>query len=139
MGHHSERRILGETARGGAASVAPTANKHMLTIISATCLLFAACALLYQADDRRSAFAGVRGSQPARFGMRASAIALFALTLMMLAPLQGWERGIPLWLGLLSLVFVAGLFLAAQKPAWHAKLAIGLGIIGVLAAIGALL
>ncbi|MEO0818459.1 MAG: hypothetical protein AAFX86_14295 [Pseudomonadota bacterium] len=111
----------------------------MLIILSATCLLFAACALLYQADDRRSAFAGVRGSQPARFGMRAGAVALFALTLMMLAPLQGWERGIPLWLGLLTLVFVAGLFLAAQKPGWHAPIAMGLSGIGVLAAIGALL
>lgn len=111
----------------------------MLTIVSTLCLLFAACALLYQADDRRSTFSGVRASQQVRYGLRGAALVLFAMTLWMLAALRGWEIGIPLWLGFLSLVFVAGLFLAAQRPSWHAAAGLTLGVIGAVSGVGALL
>jgi hypothetical protein len=111
----------------------------MLLIISSTCLLYAACALLYQADDRRSAFAAIRTSRPKRYGLRGIAIALCVLTLFMVAPLQGWERGVTLWLGLISLVFVAGLFLAAQKPDWHPPVALAVGGIGMVSGLGAIL
>ena len=92
----------------------------MLNVFSITCLLFGGCALLYQADERRSAFAAVRASRPMRLGMRAVALIVFALTLIMTATLQGWELGVPVWLGVFSFAFVAGLFLSAQKPDWHA-------------------
>lgn len=111
----------------------------MLTVISTTCLLFAGCALLYQADERRSAYAHVRGSQPLRLGMRLVAAGVFVATLMMTATLQGWELGVPIWLGIFSLVFVCGLFLSAQKPDWHAKAGLALGGIGIVLGLGALI
>lgn len=111
----------------------------MLTILSSACLLFAGCALLYQADERRSVFANVRGSQPLRLGMRVGAGLVFSTTLIMTASLQGWELGVPVWLGIFSFAFVAGLFLSAQKPDWHAKAAMASGALGVLFAAGALI
>ena len=111
----------------------------MLIILSSTCLLFAGCALLYQADDRRSAFANVRASQQLRLGMRVGAVLVFVATLMMTATLQGWELGVPVWLGIFSFAFVAGLFLSAQKPNWHANAAMAAGALGVLLGLGALI
>ncbi|MEM9179478.1 MAG: DUF3325 family protein [Pseudomonadota bacterium] len=124
-------------ARGGACG-RPQGSSNMLTVLSSTCLIFAGCALLYQADDRRSAFASVRGSPRLRLGLRAGATLVFILTLVMTASLQGWELGIPIWLGIFSFAFVAGLFLSAQKPEWHAKAAAGFGAVGVILALGAL-
>ena len=69
-------------------------------------LLFAACALLYQADERRSSFEFVKTSRRSRLWMRAVAVAVFLLTLMMIASLRGWELGIQTWLGVFSFVFV---------------------------------
>ncbi len=111
----------------------------MLTVSSIVCLIFSGCALLYQADERRSAFANVRASKPTRLGMRAVALIVFLLTLTMTASLQGWELGVPVWLGIFSCAFVAGLFLSAQKPDWHAKVAMVAGALGVLLGIGAVL
>jgi len=111
----------------------------MLAIISTLCLLYLACALLYQADDRRAVFAQVKDSKPIRFGLRSGAVALFVTSLLMIAPIQGWLRGVPIWLGLLSFAFVLGLFLAAQKPSWHLPSAIIAGGVGVLATVGAVL
>ncbi|MEM1146584.1 MAG: DUF3325 family protein [Pseudomonadota bacterium] len=111
----------------------------MLIVLSSTCLLFAACALLYQADERRSAFAIVRGSKRLRLGLRAAAMLVFIATLMMTATLQGWELGIPVWLGIFSFAFVAGLFLSAQKPDWHPKTALVSGAIGIVLGLGALI
>ena len=111
----------------------------MLTVLSSTCLMFAACALLYQADARRSAVAGVRGSQQMRYGMRTASVSLLVLTLFMVAALQGWELGIPVWLGLFSFAFVAGLYLSSQKPEWHLPSALAAAGIGGVLGIGALL
>lgn len=111
----------------------------MLTVLSTVCLVFAGCALLYQADERRSAFASVRASKPIRLGMRFAATVVFALTLAMTATLQGWELGVPVWLGIFSFAFVAGLFLSAQKPDWHAKAAVAAGALGVALGMGAVL
>lgn len=111
----------------------------MLTVLSSACLLFAGCALLYQADERRSVFASIRASRNTRMGMRVAAALVFVATLMMTATLQGWELGIPVWLGIFSFAFVAGLFLSAQKPDLHAKAAMATGALGVLLGIGAFL
>ena len=94
---------------------------------------------MYQADDRRTSFAQVKKSAQIRFCLRAGAGGLLVISLLIMAPLQGWLRGVPIWLGLLSLAFVLGLFLAAQKPSWHAPSAMIAGGIGVLATVGAVL
>lgn len=124
-------------ARGGACGRPQTALNEMLTVLSSACLLFSGCALLYQADGRRSAFATVRNSHPVRLGMRVAALIVFAVTLVMTATLQGWELGIPVWLGIFSFAFVAGLFLSAQKPDWHATTAMTIGVVGVVFGLGA--
>ena len=111
----------------------------MLTVFSTVCLLFAGCALLFQADERRSAFANVRASGSVRLGLRAMALLVFVLTLTMSASLQGWELGVPVWLGIFSFAFVAGLFLSAQKPDWHARVAMAAGALGVVLGVGAVL
>ena len=104
----------------------------MLIVVSSMSLLFAACALLYQADERRSSFEFVKTSRRSRLWMRAVAVAVFLLTLMMIASLRGWELGIPTWLGVFSFVFVVGLYLSAQKPDWHPRIAIGAAGLGVM-------
>ncbi|MCA8900407.1 MAG: hypothetical protein KDA53_04085 [Hyphomonas sp.] len=104
----------------------------MLTVIGSGLLLFSACAMLYQADERRGAFDVVRKSFPVRMVLRLGACLLFAATLVLLAGLQGWERGIPVWLGVFSAVFVGGLFLAAQKPGWHGPGGAAALVLGVL-------
>ena len=95
--------------------------------------------MLYQADERRSDFAYVRASRSFRLGMRSAAMAIFVAALTMIATLQGWELGIPVWLGTFSFAFVAGLFLSAQKPDWHAKAAMAAGGLGLCLGLGALL
>lgn len=70
--------------------------------------------------------------------MRVAALVVFAATLMTTATLQGWELGIPVWLGIFSFVFVAGLFLSSQKPDWHPKTATVIGAIGIVLGLGAL-
>ncbi|MEO1661542.1 MAG: DUF3325 family protein [Pseudomonadota bacterium] len=94
---------------------------------------------MYQADDRRTSFAQVKKSAQIRFCLCSGAGVLLVISLLIMAPLQGWLRGVPIWLGLLSLAFVLGLFLAAQKPSWHAPSAMIAGGIGVLATVGAVL
>lgn len=110
-----------------------------MNILSSICLLFAACALFYQADIRRSALAKVRKSQIWRIAMKAAATVLCAITLFMIANLRGWELGIPIWLAMFSFVFVSSLFLAAQTPDWHPKVAGGAIGLGTLMGLGALL
>ncbi|MEL7103801.1 MAG: DUF3325 family protein [Pseudomonadota bacterium] len=119
-------------ARGGAVCERLLQPRIMLVVISSLCLLYVACALLYQADERRAAFAQIKESKSMRYGLRSVAAILFLVSLMSMAPLQGWLRGVPIWLGMLSLAFVLGLFVAAQRPGWHAPsamLAAGLGFV----------
>ncbi|MEM9360001.1 MAG: hypothetical protein AAGB04_27770 [Pseudomonadota bacterium] len=104
----------------------------MLIVISATLLLFAVCAMFYQADERRSAIALFRTSRRTRTAIRTVAGLLALLTLVMIASLRGWELGIPIWLGIFSLVFVVGLFLSAQKPNWHPKILVAACTLGAL-------
>ncbi|MEQ3746112.1 MAG: hypothetical protein ABNH53_07770 [Henriciella sp.] len=111
----------------------------MLAVISTFSLLYLACALLYQADDRRAVIAQVKASKPIRLGLRFGSGALFVISLLIMAPLQGWLRGVPIWLGLLSFTFVLGLFLAAQKQSWHTPSAMIAGGVGILATAGAVL
>lgn len=108
----------------------------MLTVLGVLFLLFAACAMLYQADTRRSAFAVVREQPRVRVVVRAGAWLLFAITLAMLAGLQGWERGIAVWLAMFTTIFIFGLFLSSQKPDWHAPAGCISLVAGFLFAIG---
>lgn len=91
----------------------------MLIVSGALFLLFSACAMLYQADTRRGALSVVRNNSGVRKGLRLGAWLVFAFTLVMIAGLQGWERGIPVWLAMFTAVFILGLFLSAEKPKWH--------------------
>ena len=108
----------------------------MLIVLGVLFLLFSACAMLYQADARRGAFAIVRTNINVRTGLRVAAWLVFAITLVMLAGMQGWERGIPVWLGLFTAVFVLGLFLSAQKPGWHGPAGMVSLAVGLVLAIG---
>ena len=112
----------------------------MLLTIGSTLLLLSACAMLYQADEKRASFAIIRQSIRIRNYMRSTAGILLVTTLVLLAGIQGWERGIPVWLGIFSAVFVGGLFLAAQRPDWHGRVATGSFVIGlILSTVGAVL
>ena len=64
--------------------------------------------------------------------MRAVAVAVFLLKLMMIASQRGWVLGITAWLGGFSFVFVVGVYLSAQKPDWHPRIAIGAAGLGVM-------
>ena len=106
--------------------------------LAALFLTFAGCGLLYQADARRSAFAGLKTSWRARYLVRGCAVGVCMLALCLAAAPQGWERGVPIWVGLLSLCFVAGLYLAARRPAWHGP-ATGAALAGGFAFVGGVL
>lgn len=111
----------------------------MLTAISATCLLYLSCALLYQADGRRAGYASIKASQNLRYGMRLTSIGIALVALLMLTSLQDLERSIPIWLAAVSAVFVIGLFIAAQRPDWHAYSGLIAGAIGLLTLVAGVL
>jgi hypothetical protein len=111
----------------------------MLTVLAIILLLYGACAMLYQADARRSAFAELRISARLRMLVRAGACALLVMTLFLVSGLQGWERGIPIWLCLFIAAFLGGLFLSTQKPGWHAPIAAASLCLGAVATVGGFL
>ena len=110
----------------------------MLVICGSFLLLFSACAILYQADKRRSTFPSVKGSANLRTILRTAACGLLVLSLCLMAELQGWERGIAVWLAALTFVFVGGLFLAAVKPQWHGTTGLITLVAGLLLSVGGL-
>lgn len=106
-----------------------------MLVTLATCLLYLACFGFYHAGERRTAFDWLKTSEPARRWLRLGAWALAVVALFLLAQVQGWERGIPIWLGLLTLTGVASLLVSALVPRRHKLTAAGSAAGGLIAGV----
>lgn len=82
-------------------------------------LSYTACAVLYHSGRKRSAWSRLRASRALRGAGYAASGCLLILALMSAASGLGWERGIPLWLGLLTVAGMASLLLAITRPVFH--------------------
>ena len=103
----------------------------MVTGLSA-CLAYMACAGFYQAGERRSHVAFLNANATVRRVVYAGAWGLLLIALWLLALPQGWERGVPIWLGVLIGAGALSLFIAALRPAWHVA-SIAVAGVGALA------
>ena len=108
----------------------------MVTGLSA-CLAYVACAGFYQAGERRSQTDLLKGSRLARRIVYAASWLLLLAALYLLALPQGWERGVPIWLGVLTAAGALSIFIAALRPAWHVASVAVAGAGAVLFLVGA--
>jgi hypothetical protein len=102
-----------------------------VSAVVAGALLLVACVGFYHARAARTHFDALRRSARRRALLRGSCWGLLALSAWLFALPQGWERGIPAWLGTLSMAGVASLLIAALAPRWHAPTgfaALGVGL-----------
>ena len=90
----------------------------MVTALSA-CMLYAACAGFYQAGAQRTSLARLKTEVRLRRLVFAGSWVLALIALVLAAAPQGWERGVPIWLGLLTAAGAASLLIAALYPRWH--------------------
>ena len=90
----------------------------MITALAA-CLLFIASASWIEANEKRAALASVKALPHFRYIARAGGWLFAILALIMLAQPQGWERGIPIWFGWLSLTSFISLMTTALFPGRH--------------------
>ena len=90
----------------------------MVTGVSA-CLVYLACAGFYQAGPRRAQLPTLKRNVNARRMVYAFAWGLMLIAFLLVALPQGLERGIPIWLGLLTTAGIGSLLLVALRPDWH--------------------
>jgi hypothetical protein len=109
-----------------------------VSAVAATALLLAACVGFYHAGSARTRVGALRRSAGRRLALRWACWALLAASAWLFALPQGWERGIPAWLGALSLAGVVSLLLVTLAPRWHAATGVGALAVGVFAAATAL-
>lgn len=107
--------------------------------LAALLLAFAGAALLYQADARRTQLVRLRTSRRWRDGARAVGGAALVAALVLAAAPQGFERGVPVFFGLLTVGFVGTLLLAALRPGWHPSAGSAALVLGGVLAMGAAL
>ena len=105
----------------------------------ATALLYVACVGFYHAGARRTAFPAIKESALLRRLVWAGAALTTALALIIIDHVEGLERGIPIWLGLLTATGVASLLVSALAPQRHIPSAIVALIGAVLFALGTLI
>ncbi|MEM9256698.1 MAG: hypothetical protein AAGA91_14725 [Pseudomonadota bacterium] len=82
-------------------------------------MTYMACAVLYHCGRRRSALPAMRRMGWARAVGYTLSWVLMAWALQVTATPQGWERGVPIWLGILTLAGMCSLILATLVPRAH--------------------
>lgn len=110
-----------------------------MTVILGTSLLYLACVLFYHAHERRTAMAAVRSSSQAQVRVTLAGWGLAAASLFLFSMPQGWERGVPLWLGVFTLAGAASLLIAALAPKRHVATGVAAMVVAVLSAIVSLI
>jgi len=103
-----------------------------MLIALSVCLLYLATFAFHQAGERRTAFAGLKTSQPKRRLVRLSGWGLALGALAVLAVPNGLERGIPVWLAAFMLAAFACLLVGSLLPKRHAVSAIVAGMLATL-------
>ena len=92
-------------------------------------LSYLACAGLFQANSRRTTIQSFRfpdGDWPVlnRRLVLSASWALIIVSLLLFSAPQGFERGVPIWLGVLGLAGFITLFIAAIKPSLHMPISV---------------
>ena len=90
----------------------------MLAILAAS-LVYLACVLFFQAHAKRTTIEKLRVSSVLRKNTRVVAWVLVFAALYVFSSLQGWERGIPVWFGALTLAAFISLLTATLAPKKH--------------------
>jgi len=107
----------------------------MVLAIFSICILYLACFGFYHSNTTRTHFAALKTSQVNRKKLRWGSWLLLALSLYLCSFIQGWARGIPLWICLLFLCGFASLFITAMAPKKHIASAKYVSVIGILSLI----
>lgn len=98
----------------------------MMTLLTTTvalifCIQYVACVALFQANERRTAVELFEKSVRLRTALKMSAWCLLIISTFLCASLQGWERGVPLWLCMIAVAGFISLYVSAYKPMHHVK------------------
>ena len=106
----------------------------ILSVALIASLQYVACVALYHSHERRSSIEVLKESPRNRNIIKVVAWCLLAISLFVCNGLQDIERGIPIWLCLISVSGFISLFVSAYKPLQHVKS--GLAALGVSALLG---
>lgn len=109
------------------------------TVVLVLCLQYAACVGVYHANERRAMVELLFTSSRARTILKISSWCLMIFSVFLSSSLQGWERGVPVWLCLIAISGFGSLYVSAYKPKQHAKSGIVAVAISALLSIGLLL
>ena len=110
----------------------------MLLTLSSTGLLYAACVALYHAHPGRSQLESLQNTAAGPWMLRAAAAATTAAALFLLASQIGWERAVPVTLGVLAGCGILCVLAAVFVPKTHVASGAALFVIGTLAGIAVL-
>lgn len=110
----------------------------MLLTLSSAGLLYAACVALYHADPKRSQFESLRTAARGPGVLRSAAAALIVVALLVLASRIGWERAVPVALGILAGGGIVCVLAAVFTPKAHVMGGTILLIAGTVASIAVL-
>ena len=110
----------------------------MLLTLSSTGLLYAACVALYHAHPKRSQFESLRRTARGPALLRSAAAAMIVAALLVLASRIGWERAIPVALGVMAGGGIVCVLAAVFTPKAHVVGGTILLAIGALASVGVL-
>ncbi len=91
----------------------------------AASLLMLAVAIWIEAHERRAVFADMKASARNRNLAKGAGWALALIALVLMAQPQGWERGIPIWLGAATAAGIVGLLIDARFPGRHVEYGVG--------------
>ena len=82
-------------------------------------LVYAVCVALHHAHPKRTAFEHVRTDVRAQKALRIGAVVVLCLAQWLIAQAVGWERGIPILLGVLAAAGARSLIVATLAPRSH--------------------
>ncbi|MEM0930515.1 MAG: DUF3325 family protein [Pseudomonadota bacterium] len=105
----------------------------------ALAITYLGCVAFFEAGERRGRLHEVLTLSPSGTWLRRWAWAALIIALFLFAQPQGWERGVPIWLGALSVAGGISLLISALLPRWHIWTGAGAGLLASIAAAGALI
>ncbi len=83
------------------------------------CLQYVACVVLHHANPRRTNITILVDSELIRRSVKLLACCALMVSVFLSASLQGWERGVPIWLCLISVAGFVSLYISAYAPSKH--------------------
>ncbi|MEM6914571.1 MAG: DUF3325 family protein, partial [Pseudomonadota bacterium] len=102
-------------------------------------IMYLGCVAFFESGERRGRVHDVLNITPSPTWLRRSGWAALLFSLVLFAQPQGWERGIPIWLGALSMAGGTSLLVSALLPRWHLWTGAGAGVVASMAILGALI